>query len=108
MASFRSRVGRAPNCSRLIYVVSRGHPGGKAGTWPRDPAVGTNAGGACVCQVRVRRRSREGRRADQRHQKEEEMTGTLDWKWIGIGVVVMVALNFIAGLNPGAFSCSAA
>jgi hypothetical protein len=21
-----------PNCSRLIYVVSRGHPGGKAGT----------------------------------------------------------------------------
>jgi hypothetical protein len=26
------------------------------------------------------------------------MTGTLDWKWIGIGVVVMVALNLIAGL----------
>jgi hypothetical protein len=29
------------------------------------------------------------------------MTGTLDWKWIGIGVVVMVVLNFIAGLILG-------
>jgi hypothetical protein len=56
-----------------------------------------------VCQVRRRRRSREGRRADQRHQKEEEMTGTLDWKWIGIGVVVMVVLNFIASLILGLF-----
>ena len=27
------------------------------------------------------------------------MTRTLDWKWIGIGVVVMVVLNFIAGLT---------
>jgi hypothetical protein len=26
------------------------------------------------------------------------MTGTLDWKWIGIGVVVMVVLNLINGL----------
>src|SRR5262252_4459237 len=51
---------------------------------------------ARLCQVRRRRRSREGRRADQRHQKEEEMTGTLDWKWISIGVVVMVVLNLIA------------
>ena len=31
------------------------------------------------------------------------MTGTLDWKWIGIGVVVMVVLNFIAGLILGLF-----
>jgi hypothetical protein len=33
--------------------------------------------------------------------QEEQMTGTLDWKWIGIGVVVMVALNLIAGLILG-------
>jgi hypothetical protein len=26
------------------------------------------------------------------------MTGNLDWKWIGIGVVVMIVLNLIAGL----------
>jgi hypothetical protein len=26
------------------------------------------------------------------------MTGGLDWKWIGIGVVVMIVLNLIAGL----------
>jgi hypothetical protein len=31
------------------------------------------------------------------------MTGKLDWKWIGIGVVVMVVLNLIAGLILGAF-----
>ena len=31
------------------------------------------------------------------------MTGTLDWKWIGIGVVVMVVLNLIAGLILGFF-----
>ena len=31
------------------------------------------------------------------------MTGTLDWKWIGIGVVVMVVLNLIAGLILGLF-----
>jgi len=29
------------------------------------------------------------------------MTGTLDWKWIGIGVVVMIVLNFIGGLILG-------
>ncbi|MGH6899885.1 MAG: hypothetical protein ACREJ5_25590 [Geminicoccaceae bacterium] len=29
------------------------------------------------------------------------MTGRLDWKWIGIGVLVMVVLNFIAGLVLG-------
>jgi hypothetical protein len=29
------------------------------------------------------------------------MTGTLDWKWIGIGVVVMIVLNLIAGLILG-------
>src|SRR5262249_58726866 len=48
-------------------------------------------------------RSREGRWAGHHHQKEEEMTGTLDWKWIGIGVVVMVVLNLIAGLILGFF-----
>jgi hypothetical protein len=32
---------------------------------------------------------------------EEEMTGKLDWKWIGIGVVVMIALNLAAGLVLG-------
>ena len=31
------------------------------------------------------------------------MTGTLDWKWIGIGVVVMIVLNLIAGLILGMF-----
>ncbi len=31
------------------------------------------------------------------------MTGKLDWKWIGIGVVVMVVLNLIAGLILGVF-----
>jgi hypothetical protein len=36
-------------------------------------------------------------------KREEEMTGTLDWKWIGIGVVVMVVLNLIAGLILGLF-----
>ncbi len=29
------------------------------------------------------------------------MTGKLDWKWIGIGVVVMVVLNLVAGLILG-------
>jgi hypothetical protein len=29
------------------------------------------------------------------------MTGRLDWKWIGIGVVVMIALNLLAGLILG-------
>jgi hypothetical protein len=31
------------------------------------------------------------------------MTGRLDWKWIGIGVVVMIVLNLIAGLILGLF-----
>ena len=31
------------------------------------------------------------------------MTGNLDWKWIGIGVVVMVVLNLVAGLILGLF-----
>ena len=26
------------------------------------------------------------------------MTGRLDWKWIGIGVVIMIGLNIAAGL----------
>jgi hypothetical protein len=29
------------------------------------------------------------------------MTGSLDWKWIGIGVVVMIVLTLIAGLILG-------
>lgn len=29
------------------------------------------------------------------------MTGSLDWKWIGIGVVIMVALNLVAGVILG-------
>lgn len=29
------------------------------------------------------------------------MAGKLDWKWIGIGVLIMVALNFVAGLILG-------
>jgi hypothetical protein len=29
------------------------------------------------------------------------MTGTLDWKWIGIGVLIMVVLNLLAGLILG-------
>ena len=100
MASFRSRVGRA---AKLLTVDLRGKQGTsrrEAGTWPATLRSGPTPG-ARACQVR--RRSREGRRADRRHQKEEEMTGTLDWKWIGIGVVVMVVLNFIAGLILGLF-----
>lgn len=31
------------------------------------------------------------------------MAGNLDWKWIGIGVVVMLVLNLIAGLILGLF-----
>jgi hypothetical protein len=31
----------------------------------------------------------------------EDCMGTLDWKWIGIGVVVMIVLNLIAGLILG-------
>ena len=30
------------------------------------------------------------------------MTRKLDWKWIGIGVVIMVALNIVVGLILGA------
>ena len=29
------------------------------------------------------------------------MSGRLDWKWIGIGVVVMIVLNLVAGLVLG-------
>ena len=29
------------------------------------------------------------------------MSGRLDWKWIGIGVVMMVVLNLVAGLVLG-------
>jgi hypothetical protein len=29
------------------------------------------------------------------------MAGGLDWKWIGIGVVVMIVLNLVAGLILG-------
>lgn len=29
------------------------------------------------------------------------MTGKLDWKWIGIGVVIMIALNIVAGIVIG-------
>ena len=29
------------------------------------------------------------------------MAGGLDWKWIGIGVVVMIVLNLVAGLIAG-------
>ena len=31
------------------------------------------------------------------------MAGNLDWKWIGIGVVVIIVLNLIAGLILGLF-----
>jgi magnesium-transporting ATPase (P-type) len=31
------------------------------------------------------------------------MAGSLDWKWIGIGVVVMIVLTLIAGLILGLF-----
>ena len=31
------------------------------------------------------------------------MSGNLDWKWIGIGVVVMLVLNLVAGLILGLF-----
>ena len=28
------------------------------------------------------------------------MAGKLDWKWIGIGVLIMVALSIAAGFDP--------
>ena len=31
------------------------------------------------------------------------MTGRLDWKWIGIGVLIMLVLNLVAGLILGLF-----
>jgi hypothetical protein len=31
------------------------------------------------------------------------MAGRLDWKWIGIGVLVMLVLNLVAGLILGLF-----
>ena len=31
------------------------------------------------------------------------MTGNLDWKWIGIGVVIMLVLSLLAGLMVGLF-----
>lgn len=31
------------------------------------------------------------------------MTGNLDWKWIGIGVVIMLVLSILAGLVAGLF-----
>ncbi|HEX7035088.1 MAG TPA: hypothetical protein VF210_04910 [Pseudomonadales bacterium] len=31
------------------------------------------------------------------------MTGNLDWKWIGIGVLIMLALSTLAGLVAGLF-----
>ena len=31
------------------------------------------------------------------------MSGSLDWKWIGIGIVIMVVLNLIAGVVLGLF-----
>jgi hypothetical protein len=33
--------------------------------------------------------------------EEYAMAGGLDWKWIGIGVVVMIVLNLVAGLIAG-------
>jgi hypothetical protein len=33
--------------------------------------------------------------------KETAMTGKLDWKWIAIGVVIMLVLNLAAGLLLG-------
>jgi hypothetical protein len=41
------------------------------------------------------------RSARARMQREETMAGNLDWKWIGIGVVIMLVLNLIAGLILG-------
>jgi hypothetical protein len=100
----RSRVGRA---AKLLTVDLRGKQGdipvGRLEPGPRDLAVGTSAG---VC-VRVRSgavaASEKVTAPSSVTKKEEEMTGTLDWKWIVIGVVVMVVLNLIAGLILGLF-----
>ena len=32
------------------------------------------------------------------------MTRNLDWKWIGIGVLIMIALNLAAGFITALFS----
>jgi hypothetical protein len=57
-----------------------------------------------VCRRPNRARHLKRSRTDHHLiDKEEEMTGTLDWKWIGIGVVVMIVLNLIAGLILGLF-----
>jgi magnesium-transporting ATPase (P-type) len=54
--------------------------------------------GVYRCAQPVRPDAKERR---SRHQKEEEMSGSLDWKWIGIGVVVMIVLNLLGGLLIG-------
>jgi MFS family permease len=41
------------------------------------------------------------RSAHAEQDGRKQMTGKLDWKWIGIGVVVMLVLNLIAGLILG-------
>jgi len=35
---------------------------------------------------------------DARKRMEGAMSGRLDWKWIGIGVVIMIGLNIAAGI----------
>jgi hypothetical protein len=38
---------------------------------------------------------------DRGSSKKEEVMRTLDWKWIGIGVVVMIVLNLVGSLVVG-------
>ena len=53
---------------------------------------------ACYAADFAKAIARAGRRPDR---EENYVTGTLDWKWIGIGVVVMIVLNLVAVLILG-------
>jgi hypothetical protein len=50
-----------------------------------------------------RARSRVSAPLTVESEGRKPMAGNLDWKWIGIGVVIMVVLNLIAGLILGLF-----
>jgi hypothetical protein len=100
----RSRVGRA---AKLLTVDLRGKQGiSRWEGWNLAPATLRSGPAPGVC-VRVRSgavaASEKVTAPSSVTKKEEEMTGTLDWKWIVIGVVVMVVLNLIAGLILGLF-----
>jgi hypothetical protein len=90
---------RAAGAAKLLRVDSRGNRSGRS-------AFGLGRRGAAFRRCRtcfaLSGGPWDGRRIIESEQ-EEEMTGTLDWKWIGIGIVVMIVLNLIAGFILGFF-----